>query len=81
MSNESDKGKPEDRSRPEAKVEGVPHLAMLHASRRLWRQRPMTTGPDPDDASCSLAVLEKHIAGVHRVGDVPGYEIPSRFFR
>ena len=59
----------------------VPHLDMLHAARRLWRQRPMTTGPDPDDASCSLAVLEKHIAGVHRVGDVPGYEIPSRFFR
>ena len=26
-------------------------------------------------------VLEKHIAGLHRVGDVPGYEIPSRFFK
>jgi uncharacterized protein YprB with RNaseH-like and TPR domain len=62
-------------------LDGVPHLDMLHAARRLWRQRPMTAGPDPDDASCSLAVLEKHIAGVHRVGDVPGYEIPSRFFR
>jgi uncharacterized protein YprB with RNaseH-like and TPR domain len=62
-------------------LDGVPHLDMLHAARRLWRQRPITTGPDPDDASCSLAVLEKHIAGVHRVGDVPGYEIPSRFFR
>ena len=59
----------------------LPHLDMLHAARRLWRQRPMTTGPDPDDQSCSLAVLEKHIAGLHRVGDVPGYEIPSRFFR
>lgn len=62
-------------------LDGMPHLDMLHAARRLWRQRPMTTGPDPDDASCSLAVLEKHIAGLHRVGDVPGYEIPSRFFR
>ena len=41
-----------------------------------------TTGsPDPDDSSCSLGVLEKHIAGLHRVGDVPGYEIPSRFFK
>lgn len=60
----------------------VPHLDMLHAARRLWRQRPLTTGtPDPDDSSCSLSVLEKHIAGLHRVGDVPGYEIPSRFFR
>jgi hypothetical protein len=37
--------------------------------------------PDPDDSSCSLSVLERHIAGLHRVGDVPGYEIPSRFFR
>jgi uncharacterized protein YprB with RNaseH-like and TPR domain len=63
-------------------LDGVPHLDMLHAARRLWRQRPLTTGaPDPDDSSCSLAVLEKHLAGVHRIGDVPGYEIPSRFFR
>jgi uncharacterized protein YprB with RNaseH-like and TPR domain len=63
-------------------LDGVPHLDMLHASRRLWRQRPLTTGtPDPDESSCSLSVLEKHIAGLHRVGDVPGYEIPSRFFR
>ncbi|HEX6213294.1 MAG TPA: ribonuclease H-like domain-containing protein [Vicinamibacterales bacterium] len=63
-------------------LDGVPHLDMLHAARRLWRQRPLTSGtPDPDDSSCSLAVLEKHIAGLHRIGDVPGYEIPSRFFR
>jgi uncharacterized protein len=61
-------------------LDGVPHLDMLHAARRLWRQRPVGVGPDPDDASCSLGVLEKHIAGLHRVGDVPGYEIPSRFF-
>jgi uncharacterized protein YprB with RNaseH-like and TPR domain len=63
-------------------LDGVPHLDMLHAARRLWRHRPLTMGtPDPDDSSCSLAVLEKHIAGLHRVGDVPGYEIPSRFFK
>jgi uncharacterized protein YprB with RNaseH-like and TPR domain len=62
-------------------LDGVPHLDMLHPARRLWRHRPMTTGPDPDDESCSLAVLEKQICGLHRVGDVPGYEIPSRFFR
>ena len=61
-------------------LDGVPHLDMLHAARRLWRQRPVGVGPDPDDASCSLGVLEKHISGLHRVGDVPGYEIPSRFF-
>ena len=63
-------------------LDGVPHLDMLHAARRLWRQRPLTMGtPDQDDSSCSLSVLEKHIAGLHRVGDVPGYEIPSRFFK
>lgn len=63
-------------------LDGLPHLDMLHAARRLWRQRPLAIGaPDPDDSSCSLAVLEKHIAGLHRIGDVPGYEIPSRFFR
>jgi uncharacterized protein len=62
-------------------LDGVPHLDMLHPARRMWRQRPLASGtPDPDDSSCSLSVLEKQIAGVHRVGDVPGYEIPSRFF-
>jgi uncharacterized protein YprB with RNaseH-like and TPR domain len=63
-------------------LEGVPHLDMLHPARRMWRQRPLTMGTlDPDDSSCSLSVLEKQIAGLHRVGDVPGYEIPSRFFK
>jgi hypothetical protein len=63
-------------------LDGVPHLDMLHPARRMWRQRPLAMGtPDPDDSSCSLAVLEKQIAGLHRVGDVPGYEIPSRFFK
>ena len=62
--------------------EDVPHLDMLHAARRLWRHRATAAGPGTgDDASCSLAVLEKQLAGVHRVGDVPGYEIPSRYFR
>jgi uncharacterized protein YprB with RNaseH-like and TPR domain len=63
-------------------LDGVPHLDMLHPARRMWRQRPLASGtPDPDDSSCSLGVLEKQIAGLHRVGDVPGYEIPSRFFK
>lgn len=61
-------------------LDGMPHLDMLHAARRLWRDRPAVAGPDPDASSCTLGVLEKRIAGLHRVGDVPGYEIPSRFF-
>jgi hypothetical protein len=28
-----------------------------------------------------LSVLERHLGGVHRVGDVSGFEMPSRFFR
>ena len=59
----------------------LPHLDMLHAARRLWRGRANAAGPDPDDSSCSLAVLEKHLSGLHRIGDVPGYEIPSRYFQ
>ena len=59
----------------------TPHIDMLHAARRLWRGRPNTSGPDPDESSCSLSVLEKHLAGLHRVGDVPGFEIPSRYFQ
>lgn len=58
-----------------------PHVDMLHASRRFWKQRPTIAGPPLDDDSCKLSVLERHLAGVHRIGDVPGFEIPSRFFR
>ncbi len=57
------------------------HVDMLHPSRRLWKERPSIAGPSLDDDCCKLAVLERHLAGVHRIGDVPGYEIPSRFFR
>ena len=59
----------------------LPHLDMLHPSRRLWKQRPTIAGPPLDDDSCRLSVLERHLAGYHRVGDVPGFEIPSRYFR
>jgi uncharacterized protein len=59
----------------------APHIDMLHASRRLWKERPSVAGPPLDDDSCKLSVLERHLAGVHRVGDLPGFEMPSRFFR
>ncbi len=59
----------------------MPHLDMLHPARRLWKQRPTIAGPALDDESCKLSVLERHLAGYHRVGDVPGFEIPSRYFR
>jgi hypothetical protein len=59
----------------------LPHLDMLHPARRLWKQRPTIAGPALDDDSCRLSVLERHLAGYHRIGDVPGFEIPSRYFR
>jgi len=59
----------------------MPHLDMLHPARRLWKQRPTIAGPPLDDESCKLSVLERHLAGYHRIGDVPGFEIPSRYFR
>lgn len=60
-------------------LEGVPHVDMLHPARRLWRARGTLDGSG--EASCSLGTLERLLAGVHRVGDVPGFEIPSRYFQ
>lgn len=59
----------------------MPHLDMLHPARRLWKQRPTIAGPALDEESCKLSVLERHLAGYHRIGDVPGFEVPSRYFR
>jgi tetratricopeptide (TPR) repeat protein len=33
-----------------------------------------------DRASCTLAALERSVLGFHRIGDVPGFEIPVRYF-
>ena len=53
-------------------LEGVPHFDMLHPARRLWRH---------DEQGCRLSTLERTLFDVRRLGDVPGMEIPSRFFR
>jgi uncharacterized protein len=57
---------------------GLPHVDMLHPARRLWRgeedEAAGTTG------SCRLGVLEQALCGVTRDGDVPGFEIPARYF-
>jgi hypothetical protein len=50
-------------------IDGVPHLDMLHPARRLWR----------GEEGSSLQVLERTLAGLFRVGDVPGAEIPARY--
>jgi uncharacterized protein YprB with RNaseH-like and TPR domain len=61
---------------------GTPHIDMLHPARRLWR----AAGDDGIDGDrsvqpgCRLSVLEQSICGHTREGDVPGFEIPGRYF-
>ena len=45
------------------------HLDLLHPARRLW-------GPDTG----GLGALEDRVLGFRRRDDVPGFEIPSRYF-
>ena len=57
---------------------GLPHVDMLHPARRLWRgEEDEAAGRT---ASCRLCVLEQALCGVTREGDVPGFEIPARYF-
>lgn len=61
------------------------HFDMLPGARRLWgppeRRTSMSAFPTPDEErSCSLSVLERSVLGFHRVNDVPGIEIPTRYF-
>ncbi len=49
----------------------MPHLDLLHASRRIWKNRL------PD---CTLNTLERIILGVFRDGDVPSNLIPAMYF-
>src|SRR3954468_1510355 len=72
-------------------LESVRHFDMLHPARRLWRARAATarvpgarTGAPADaadDGGCRLGTLERVLCDVTRVGDVPGMEIPARYFR
>jgi hypothetical protein len=76
--------------RLDSPFETMPHFDMLHPARRLWRRRGATgfespgdwalTPPRAEDASCALKSLEEAILGTGRVGDVPGFEIPGRYF-
>lgn len=50
----------------------LPHIDLLHPARRFWGGTL--------DAGCSLATLEARLLGVRRVADVPGFEIPRRYF-
>jgi tetratricopeptide (TPR) repeat protein len=48
---------------------------MLVTARRLWK-----AAQDEEARSCRLVALEDVLIGNRRVGDVPGFEIPQRYF-
>ncbi len=53
-------------------VQEPPHVDLLHASRRRWRE----VLPD-----CRLQTLEWKVCRRHRTGDIPGEEIPAAYHR
>ena len=82
--------------RMESPFSGLPHVDMLHPARRLWRplaDAPRPAGGDTVakgdvvggragafESACRLTTLERTQCGFEREGDVPGWEIPDRYF-
>jgi tetratricopeptide (TPR) repeat protein len=58
--------------RQESPADALPHFDMLPAARRLW-------GGTAE--GCALTALERSVLRFHRLNDVPGLEIPSRYFQ
>ncbi len=48
-----------------------PHIDLLHIARRVWKLRLQR---------CNLTNLEEALLGVPRVDDLPGAQVPERFF-
>jgi hypothetical protein len=75
--------------RGETPFAGMPHVDMLHTARRLWRPGA-AAGAECDqgdvrrsaqgEGGCRLVALEETLCGHEREGDVPGFEIPARYF-
>jgi uncharacterized protein len=49
----------------------LPHIDLLHSSRRMLAHRL---------ENARLSTIETQVLGVERDGDVPGFEIPQRYF-
>jgi uncharacterized protein len=62
-------------------LESVRHFDMLHPARRLWRARDETMKDASGEGGCRLGTLERVLCDVNRVGDIPGMDIPARYFR
>lgn len=58
-------------NRMQSDLAGLPHLDLLHPSRRILGHRL---------ENCRLVTLESDVLGVQREGDIPGWEIPQRYF-
>jgi uncharacterized protein YprB with RNaseH-like and TPR domain len=71
------------------------HVDMLHPARRLWRAsahddevlsddrglgRRSSDTAQQSEGSCRLIALEQSLCGHEREGDVPGFQIPARYF-
>ena len=48
-----------------------PHLDLLHAARRVWKMRL---------SDCRLGNIEEQVLGCGRNDDLPGSEVPERYF-
>ena len=48
-----------------------PHIDLLHIARRVWKLRLK---------KCNLGHLEEAVLGIGREGDIPGAEVPQRYF-
>lgn len=58
-------------NRQENPFDGIPHLDLLFPSRRLLGHRL---------ENCRLCTLEEQVLDLRRSGDIPGFEIPGRYF-
>jgi tetratricopeptide (TPR) repeat protein len=65
--------------RRDAPTADLPHFDMLPAARRLWSRRD-GMAPGDEWGGCSLTAIERRVLRFHRVADVPGFEIPARYF-
>jgi len=52
-------------------LNGLDHLDLLHAARRVWGKRL---------GDCRLTTVEERVLGSRRKGDILGEEIPGRYF-
>ena len=58
-------------NRIRAHITDMPHLDLLHAARRVYKLRL---------GRCSLTALEEAVLGKARQDDLPGAQVPERYF-